>query len=51
MVIKYYIYVGLPVGAGERAQAKKKAAAEEKAIKAEEKAVNSLDNGKKGKKK
>ena len=46
----YYIYVGLPVGAGERAQAKKKAAAEKKAIKATEKEANRIDKGKKGKK-
>jgi len=32
----YYIFVGLPIGAGEKAQAKKKAAAEAKAKKAEE---------------
>jgi len=47
----YYIYVGLPVGAGERAQAKKKAAAEKKAIKAAEKVAKRIDKGKKGKKK
>lgn len=47
----YYIFVGLPIGAGEKAQAKKKAAAEKKAIKAAEDAANGDDTSKKSKKK
>lgn len=47
----YYIFVGLPIGAGEKAQAKKKAAAEEKAKKAAEDAANGIDTSKKSKKK
>lgn len=47
----YYIFVGLPIGAGEKAQAKKKAAAEEKAKKAAEDTANGIDTSKKVKKK
>lgn len=46
----YYIFVGLPIGAGEKAKAKNKAAAEKKAKKAAEKAANGGKSKKKAKK-
>ena len=47
----YYIFVGLPIGAGEKAQAKKKAAAIERAKKKADAAANGEDTSKKSKKK
>jgi hypothetical protein len=47
----YYVFVGLPIGAGEKAQAKKKAVAEEKAKTAAEDAANGVDSSEKSKKK
>lgn len=46
----YYIFVGLPIGAGEKAQAKKKAAAEARAKKKEEALLKDKKSNKKSKK-
>jgi len=47
----YYIFVGLPIGAGEKAQAKKQAAKDAKDKQAAEDAANGVDTSKKSKKK
>lgn len=49
MNVSYYVFVGIPIGAGEKAQEKKKAAAEAKSKKAAEKAANDGDASKKTK--